>query len=308
MIRRIPYALFLKDWSFENGSKENLIEQAQKITSDEFDVNEMKNFVFCPKCYTKLTRSPLEVNYTKEGVSAFFKHIPSYSHIKCEYRANKGEAFNYANEAEAREAIENENLVIVHSFKTEEPSLNDENIDNSEEDYEDDVDATSDVTVNRHRTQSLSLPSKITTVRGGVCRNFDTNLLKGYYLPHSNQVLPLSDLLNNVKDIEEPNTEKRLFIGKIIGTEHKGSKLDNNIRMTYLEFNSKNGYKDFCIKTEHWLQSKHGIGDDSIDRFVIFYGAITENGIGLCVENLRYGEFGLLSEKYNKIASSLLSE
>lgn len=305
MKRKIPYAIFLKDWSFEKGKEQDLVEHGQKITSDEFDFNEMRDFIFCPKCFTKLTRSPLEENFTKKGTSAFFKHIPSYSHIECEFRSNKGGAFNFDNESEARQAIENENLVIVHNFKTDEPNLNDDDINTEVIDYENDVDVTSNVTVNRHRNQSYELPSKITTVRGGICRNFDRNLVKGYYLPNANHILPLSDLLNDVKKLEVPNSEKKLYIGKITETDHKGRKLDSNLRMTYLNFIANDEYVDFCIKTPNWLQRKHGIGDESVGRFVIFYGAITDNGIGLCVKHLGFGELGLLPERYNSIAENL---
>lgn len=307
MKRKIPYAIFLKNWSFEKGNKQDLVEHGQKITSDEFDFKEMKDFIFCPKCFTKLTRSPLEENFTKEGTSAYFKHIPSYSHIECEFRSNKGDAFNYDNESEARQAIDNENLVIVHNFKTDEPILNDDDINTEVIDYENDVDVTSNVTVNRHRNQSYELPSKITTVRGGICRNFDRNLVKGYYLPNSNQILPLSELLNDVRKINEPNADKKLFVGKIISSVHFGKNpTDENIRMTYLEFSHPN-YKDFCVKTLHGLQRKHGIGNESVGRFVIFYGAITDNGIGLCVEHLGFGEIGLLPERYNNIADNLFN-
>lgn len=304
--RKIPYALFVKNWSFEKGDKQFLITQGQRITSDEFDVNEMQNSIFCPKCYTNLTRSPLESSVTKDGKPAYFKHIPSYNNIDCEYRSNQGESFNYNNETEARQAIENENLVIVHSFRNQEPNLNDgNNLDVSEEDYEGEVDAMSNVTIDRYRNQSYELPSKITTVRGGICRNFDRNLVKGYYLPNSDQILPLSELLNDVKKINGLDDEKKLYIGRIKSTKHLGrNPSDINIRMTYLEFEEVD-YKDFCIKTPNWLQRMHGINDDSIGRFVLFYGAITANGIGLCVENLGFGELSLLPEKYSNIAETL---
>ena len=48
--RKIPYALFLKDWSVKKGDRQVLITQGRTLTSDEFDVNEMQNSIFCPKC------------------------------------------------------------------------------------------------------------------------------------------------------------------------------------------------------------------------------------------------------------------
>ncbi|VAW56386.1 hypothetical protein MNBD_GAMMA07-2730, partial [hydrothermal vent metagenome] len=42
-----------------------------------------------------------------------------------------------------------------------------------------------------------------------------------------------------------------------------------------------------------------GINDDSKGRIVIIYGKVTVSGIGLCIENIGWGEFALLPEKYN---------
>ena len=306
--RKIPYAMYSDNWSYDAENTAELSSNSSQVTPSEYDNESMRKKIFCPRCFTPLTRAPLEGLVSTNGISAFFKHLPSYNHIRCLYRAKRGEGLYYDNEEDALAAIENENLVIVHNFKTEEPDFNEENLDDGLENYENEIDATSDVTVSRHKNQTYSLPSKITTIRGGICRRFDRNIVKGYFLPNSNQILPLSDLLNDVRNIQEPCENKKLFIGQIKSSKHLGKKpTGENIRMTYLEFSNTN-YKDFCIKTPHSLQHLHGIRDESIGRYVIFYGAITENGIGLCVENLGFGELGLLPNIYNNIAKNLFDE
>ncbi len=67
--------------------------------------------------------------------------------------------------------------------------------------------------------------------------------------------------------------------------------------MTYIDKSSS--VKDFCIKTPHWLQHEHGIGKDTEGRYVLIYGKVTESGLGLCFENLGWGELALVPEKYN---------
>ncbi|RSC95523.1 hypothetical protein [Pandoraea apista] len=58
---------------------------------------------------------------------------------------------------------------------------------------------------------------------------------------------------------------------------------------------------DFNIKIQAAKQEEKGINDNSAGRIVLFWGKITESGIGLAVKGLGWGEFSLLPEKYNKL-------
>ena len=69
----------------------------------------------------------------------------------------------------------------------------------------------------------------------------------------------------------------------------------------HLNFLGGGRYKDFCLKTSNEQNKEHGIGPDSIGRIVIAYGKITENGAGLCLEKLGWGEFALLPSKYEHL-------
>lgn len=304
--RKIPYAMYSDNWSYDAENTAELSSNSSQVTPSEYDNESMRKKIFCPRCFTPLTRAPLEGLVSTNGISAFFKHLPSYNHIRCLYRAKRGEGLNYNNEEEAREAIDNDLLVIVDRFLRDKPQQ--DNTTNSEA-YNDTLieDANGPNTnalISRHEGEAYNLPSKVTTVRA-LCRKFPENLLKGYYLPDTQVALPLADLLNKVESLISEDDKNKLYIGKITGSDHRGEKSDNNIRMTYLKFSKGGGYKDFCIKTIHSQQSQHGINDSTTGRYVIFYGKITESGIGLCVENLGYGELALLPERYNEVADAL---
>lgn len=59
--------------------------------------------------------------------------------------------------------------------------------------------------------------------------------------------------------------------------------------------------KDFYIKVVERVQAQKGITNDSKGRYVLFWGKIGVNGIGLCGENLAWGEFALLPQKYESM-------
>jgi len=91
--------------------------------------------------------------------------------------------------------------------------------------------------------------------------------------------LSIVNLQNYIHDAEYPN--------------------EHNIRMTRLVSNPE--IPDFYLKDTNLAQRRHGIGDNSEGRIVLFWGKITGNGIGLCVECVKWGEYGLLPEKYSSI-------
>ncbi|WP_282249032.1 hypothetical protein [Vibrio campbellii] len=67
--------------------------------------------------------------------------------------------------------------------------------------------------------------------------------------------------------------------------------------MTKLSYNTKE-FNDFYFKLQDEKQREKGIDDDSKDRIVLMYGKVTENGSGLCIEHVGWGEFALLPRKY----------
>jgi hypothetical protein len=296
--RRIKFSYQLENWNYENGDRSNLKSNAKKIIPSEY-TSEMDGTLFCPACFTNLNRIPKEKDHFTNGREAYFAHVRKYKDVKCDLKSIKPEGKRYENWEEAKKAIDDENLVIISSFLKEKPEPKEDKPAIYDETPVEDIDGpTTEVAIGRHNGESFSLPSKIKTV-AGLCRNFDENIYKYFYLPGKNNAVRLIDLLKDVKNISEENDKPRFYYGRIISTKHLGEhKRPTNIRMTFLHTDVVG---DFCLKSQDKDQKSHGITDDSVGRILIVYGTVQINGSGLCFQGLGWGEFSLLPEKYNHL-------
>lgn len=303
--RRIAHALYLVGWRYEDGSRAILLKDAQRVPPTEYEKG-MKGHLFCPGCFTNLNRVPHDKDHTTSNMEAHFKHYPSFKNVPCLLRSTKAQGKKYSSAESVSQAIDNEELVIISGFMQDKPVLPEspnphpfngpqiEDIDGPE----------AEVPLAQHNGESFKVPSKITSLRG-ICWNFEKNYYRYYFLPGYQHAIALTSLLTDVKNITEEDNKPKLYFAKITGSNHLGNNpRDNNIRMTYLE--KSPSVVDFCIKTPHWLQHDHGIGDNSVGRYVLIYGKVTENGIGLCFENLGWGEIALIPEKYNYLIEDVL--
>ena len=260
----------------------------------------MDGTLYCPACFTNLNRVPKEKEHFKNGRDAYFSHMTKFEDTKCDLKSIKPEGKKFNNWEEAKQAIDNDNLVIISGFLKLKPETKEGKPAIYDETPVEDINGTeAEVAISRHNGESFSLPSKITTV-AGLCRNFDENLYKYFHLPGRKNASRLVDLLKNVKSISEENAKPRFYYGRITSTTHLGNyKRPTNIRMTYLDNNmEEDGVAHFTIKLTDEQQKSHGIGDHSVGRIVLMYGVITINGMGLCFESLEWGEFSLLPDKY----------
>ncbi len=295
---KIKFALYLNGWTFDGGDKVNLLQNSVKIIATEFDPS-MKGSIFCPICFTPLSRKPLSGDYFSNGRKASFSHLPSYSNVECKLRTPKAEGKLYENEEEAKQAIENKELAIINGFKSDPPVMHDAQAGEYDVTAIEDEDGpVTTIPISRHNGEAFDLPSKISTV-AGICKKFDENFYKYFYLPNSNVAIPLNELLHSVEDVTEEDEELKLYYGIIRDSYVGGKGGDSNIRMTRLVSNPE--IHDFYLKDTNLAQRRHGIDDNSKGRIVLFWGKITTNGRGLCVEHLKWGEYGLLPEKYNSI-------
>lgn len=294
---RIKFAYFLEDWKFEGGD-ELLLKKAKKIVPSDY-TQEMAGHIFCPECFTNLSKSPRDKPKFSNGRFACFIHWPSYSHIDCGLRTPKPEGMLYPSEELAKEAIEHGKLAIIHAFR-DEPEHKDggEAKPYDQSAVEELNGPVSSFGISRHRGEKFELPSTISTV-AGICRKFDENLSKYYVFPGSEIAKSLSSVLINVKDVTDEDENPRLYYGEIISSHNAGiNPKPTNLRMTDIKCNVK--VKDFYLKARAAQQEEKGIGDESGGRIVLFWGKISASGIGLCVEKLKWGEYALLPEKYNK--------
>lgn len=294
---RIAYALYLKGWNFDGGNRADL-EKSQKVIPSEYS-EEMDGHIFCPVCFTKLSKSPRNKQKFSNGRFSCFTHRPSFSDIECALRTPRPEGMLYPNEELARQAIAHEKLAIISEFR-DEPQQNDgkqlKPYDQSAvEEFQGPI---ASIAIARHHGEKFQLPSNISTV-AGICRNFDDNLHKYYVFPGSDVAKLLGELLINVADVTEEDEIPKLYFGKIKASFNAGiNPKPTNLRMTSIFCNRR--VKDFYLKAKAAQQEERGVNDNSVGRIVLFWGQISANGIGLCVERLKWGEYALLPEKYNK--------
>jgi len=295
--QRIKYGLHLEGWSFENGDQLQLQNDASIVLPSEY-TEAMEGNIFCPVCKTNLTRVPKNKEHFTNVRKPHFSHQKKYKSIQCDLRVKRSEGKQYENFEEAQKAIDDENLVIVSSFLSRKPERQADAAGQYDETpVEDQEGPPSMVPLARHTGEELSLPSKITTV-AGICRKFDDNLYKYYFMPGRQHPVPLIDLLQNIKDVIEEDHVPRLYWGRIKRSfTPKRNPQPENMRMTELECASS--IPDFYLKTSDGIGREKGINDETSNRLVLMWGKVTRNGVGLCIEGVNWGEFALLPSKYN---------
>ncbi|MEG3754371.1 hypothetical protein [Psychromonas arctica] len=297
MDNRIKYALNLDDWSFEDGNKATLKKNAKKILVSEY-IQGMKGQIFCPECCANLYRSPKEKDVSDSGRKAYFAHSRGIK-TDCGLRTKRAEGKKYSSEEEAQKAIQNEELVIVEGFIKTKPISPKKDAKEYDQTPVEELDGPeADVPIGRHRGDSFKLPSKFKTVRGLVTK-FDDNINRYFFMPRGQYAVQLIDLMTDISTVSETDDKPRLYYGKIIKSFNAG-KTPKNIRMTKLAYKHRD-HADFYFKQTDEEQQEKGISGDSKGRVVLMYGIITENGAGLCIENLGWGEFALLPQKYENL-------
>jgi len=296
MENRIKHALFLEGWSYLDGDKAVLKRDATRVLINEYHAG-MKGKIFCPECFANLFRSPDGKPISKNGKS-YFSHSRGIK-TDCGLRTKRAEGKKFETEEDALKAIQSEELVIVEGFIKTKPAAPEKQQGEYDATQIEDVDGPiSSIPIGRHRGESFFLPSKFKTMRG-ICNNFDVNIYRYFYMPSSKIAVQLIDLLTDIQAVTEESNTPRIYYGIIQDSKNAGYS-KRNIRMTRLKYRTAT-YPDFYIKATDELQREKGINDQTKDRVVLFYGVITMNGIGLCVEDIGWGEFALLPVQYSNI-------
>lgn len=294
---RIKYALHHPKWAYESDLPDQLRTESEKVVVLDY-LPHMDGKLFCPVCTTNLVRTPKDKALFSNGRRACFAHFPKYAEVLCDLRSKKPEGQKYLNEEEARQAIESKELIVIASFLEKPPEaagLISGIYDQSS--VEDLNGPETEVAIGRHTGQKFSVPTRLSTVNS-ICRSFDSNLYRHYVFPGSNAAVRLIDALVDVASVEGVESAPRLYFGRISSTKNAGiNPKPTNLRLTW--FKHHKSVKDFCLKDTDETQLDKGINDNSAGRVVVFWGTITESGIGLCVNRPRWGEYALLPSKYD---------
>lgn len=298
MNNRIKFALYLKGWVFQGGDKAQLKKNSENILIDMY-TPQMKGFIFCPECSANLFRSPEDKKFSSNGRAAYFAHSRG-TKTDCGLRTKRAEGKKYLTEEDAKRAIQNEELVIVEGFIKEKPiAPNKAPTEYDASQIEETDGPTANVPIGRHKGDAFKLPSKFKTIRG-ICNKFDENITRYFYMTNGKHAIQLQDLLKNIEAVTEEDETPRIYYGQIIRSTNAG-KTPQNIRMTKLKHRRTPKYADFYLKLTDEKQQEKGIDDNSIGRVVLMYGKITTSGTGLCIEDIGWGEFALLPQKYERL-------
>ncbi|MDX3907696.1 MAG: hypothetical protein QHC78_18560 [Pigmentiphaga sp.] len=297
---RIKHALHDPKWSYDEANRVRP-SNATMVLPVEY-TKDMEESLYCPECFTPISRSPKDKDYFSNGRSCCFMHRMAYRAIPCSLRTPLADGKRYLTEEDAKQAIASDQLAIVHSFMKHRPHKPDGEAEPyGQSAVEDEDGPLSQVPIGRHRGETFALPSRITTI-AGLCRRFDVNLYKYFVLPGTDVARKLTNLLINIETVTEKCDIPRLYYGSILRSWNAGVKpKPTNIRMTRLRAHPD--IPDFTIKVPAGEQEDKGINDESAGRIVIFWGKITSNGVGLAASGLAWGEFALLAEKYQKLLS-----
>jgi hypothetical protein len=297
---RIAFAWWLEGWNFEAGDRVELEERGDRVPPSEYEEG-MRNNVYCPVCYMPLFRSPSQRAVFRNKRVARYNHYHAHSAVPCRLRAPKAESVTFESAELAQQAIADGTLTIVHNFMEEAPQplggVHGTDGDQNQGIHEDVVGPVSQVPVSRCKGETFELPSTITTV-AGLCRRFDKKLHRFYLFPGRTNVVLLASELVDVRTVTQVEKNPRLYFGKIL-TSFNAGKTPQNLRMTSLECHKD--IKDFYLKATDATQQAKGVHDDTKGRYVIFWGTIEENGIGLCVNRPTWGEFALLPQQYERL-------
>ncbi|SDB27941.1 MULTISPECIES: hypothetical protein [unclassified Pseudomonas] len=296
---RIKFAYFLPGWIYGVGDKAVLRKSATSVLTSEYQSN-MKGAIFCPECCVGLFRSPEEGEKDARGRAAYFAHTQKHR-PPCGLRVKKRDGQRFTDEEEAKQAVDDELLVVVKSFMKHKPVAPQLQGQVYSGPVVEDIDGElSEVPIRRHNGEKIKLPSRITSVRG-LCTNFNKNFHKYYFLPEAQYPQLLSDALVNVSAVKEPNTKPRLYYGRIKYIRVMGQGNPDNIQMTRIEYENNGNYQDFTLKMTVRDSTEHRIVDSAIGRVLLMYGPVSKNGTGLAISDLGWGEFALLPSKYESV-------
>lgn len=291
----IDYALYLRNWNFEGGDSVTLERDAQKVYARDFD-GAMAGHVFCPNCFTPITRRPMERDRSRNNKLAYYAHIPSYLHVPCLRRTPPVQGELFTNEETATEAIGRGDLIVFSGFSDEPQVANAAALPYAQGQIEDPEGPETQVSIKRHVGDEFYVPGRHRTVMS-ICRNFDQNLGRYYQFPGQNQPSKLSSQLCDMLDIVGEDDEKRLYFGEI-------ERVVPHKYKTVVWLRSGRGIKDFALPASMEQHRKRGITRDSAGSFVLFWGQVDGYGIGYCTR-VGWGEYAILPPRYVDLIQQL---
>ncbi|EQB9045461.1 hypothetical protein ACYVOZ_003506, partial [Vibrio cholerae] len=252
----ITYAIYNPKWKY--GTDERLLKiSGQQITPEDYE-HHMHGFIYCPECYTPLSRNPAKKRLSKNAKTPHFRHLPTFKDVPCLYHTIQQAGLNYVNDELTSETEEDDQFRNIKEWAKLPP---DQYMKASSQvvyqgvNHDPDGEKT-EVPLPRHTGDKVKRGSKIETVQY-ICWHLDDLFNVGFTLPGKQVRLALKDLLYNVKFIKRGISEEpQLFFGKMTGFHHQifrnRSKIQCNDKQfmylyTYGEHDERRNYDATCI-------------------------------------------------------------
>lgn len=292
----IEYALFLENWTFEDGDPGALRRVGVRVTPEEVEP-QMIAYLFCPDCHTNLTRRPREGKVCRNQRKAYFAHLPKYRHIECNQRTPEATGNDYQVEEVALQAIERGDLVVVTGFLKDLQEAQGPAQPYAAGPVEDPEGRESQVPIARHVGDDFMVPGRNRTVNG-ICRRLDQNLTKYYMLPEMKVPVLLSQLLESAEKITGNINDAKLYFGKI-------NRVYPHVNQTDIGISNNKKIKDLTVVGKIREVAEKGIHADSVGQYLLFWGSVTEYGIGYAVRFPNWGEYALVPQQYTELLDNL---
>ena len=297
----ITYAIYNSYWRY--GIDERLLQIGSiNITPEQYEIY-MYGFIFCPKCFTPLSRSPANKNVSKNTKSAHFKHLPSFKHIPCSYHTVQQEGLNYINDELAIEVEDDSQFKKVKEWAKLPPE------DYMKEDKKityqginhDIYGEITEVPIPRHTGEKVKSGSNIETVQY-ICWNLDKLLNVGFSLPKKQARMLLKDLLYNTKLIKKNISEEpQLFYGKLKGFHKQIFRNRSKIQCSGSSF--------IYLFTKEDLDKRRGFNETCIGKYVMFFGTVCWDDYGKPYVMLNeWGAYAIIHQKFENVLKQVTSE
>lgn len=298
-LNRIAYAYYDPSWD----RTKHPIAALVRIEIEPLDYQaDMKGHLHCPSCYEPLTRVPNDhtVAVMANGRDALFRHFPDEVAPYCRLRSSQMTGKKYNSEDEARQAVEDQELVIISGFMQERPKNNPRaNFDGEHEPLETEFESEDGpevaVPVSRHDGETFRLPSKVTSVQS-LCTNFRHNYHREIHISiddkFSRYVLDVD--LKDAADICEEDEEPKFYFGEIV--RFRTFEFTSHV---FLRHPLLQGNVDFRISANNEDLEARGITEaNALRRILIFFGKVESVGAGYWSPNKKWGEIALLPKQY----------
>ncbi|PZD67387.1 hypothetical protein [Pantoea ananatis] len=297
--RRIAYAYYDPKW--DKSTMPIIVLNRVEVEPLEYEA-EMKGYLHCPSCYEPLLRVPGDpaVSIMANGADALFRHYPDEDAPYCRLRSGIMVGKKYDNEAEAAQAVEDGELIIISGFKQERPQNNarqqdEEHPEPVETEFESEDGPPVNVPASRHEGQTFHLPSKVTSVQS-LCTNFRQNYYRDIHVAVGEHVYHyvLAESLKEAAEIDSEDDIPNFYFGEIVRIdrfEHTSHVFLRHPRLV--------GNVDFRISASNGDLDARGITQaNALRRILLFFGKIDSCGAGYWSKDKTWGEIAVLPAKY----------